>query len=237
MLACRPTSKNGRESVLNFKNWLFPQRHRSGHVGTIANDAFIGSCCLPALVTIGKFIDHMEAVHQLGRFFEPIYTLRIEFDKAWEARTRTERVPQLLAFAERLDPGTNEERYHPVTGWCPNCSTWHLHFLVGPKVHAPMCVSPESLFAKSGYALKVSARPFSEYPKVRRETREGISQKLRFSVLARDRFTCVYCGRKAPEVVLEVDHKRSVADGEDNSPANLVTACEECNAGKGKRSI
>ncbi len=30
--------------------------------------------------------------------------------------------------------------------------------------------------------------------------------KVRFEVLARDKFTCQYCGRKAPDVVLEIDH-------------------------------
>lgn len=62
--------------------------------------------------------------------------------------------------------------------------------------------------------------------------RKGISPKLRYCIFARDQFTCQYCGRKAPDVVLHVDHKLPVALGGDNDRENLVTACQECNAGK-----
>lgn len=58
---------------------------------------------------------------------------------------------------------------------------------------------------------------------------------LRFDVLARDEYTCRYCGRKAPDVVLHVDHIVPVARGGTNEPANLVTACRDCNEGKGPR--
>lgn len=33
--------------------------------------------------------------------------------------------------------------------------------------------------------------------------RKSISKKLRFEVFKRDGFTCQYCGRMAPDVVLE----------------------------------
>lgn len=64
--------------------------------------------------------------------------------------------------------------------------------------------------------------------------RKPLSLKTRFEVLKRDQFTCQYCGRSAPEVVLEVDHIVPVADGGDNSMFNLVTSCYECNHGKSK---
>ncbi|HEX5410338.1 MAG TPA: HNH endonuclease [Terriglobia bacterium] len=67
--------------------------------------------------------------------------------------------------------------------------------------------------------------------------RGGISPKKRWHVLARDSFTCVYCGRKPPEVALHADHKVSVKDGGSDELDNLVTACDECNGGKGKASI
>jgi len=56
--------------------------------------------------------------------------------------------------------------------------------------------------------------------------------KLRFDVLKRDRFTCRYCGAKAPQVVLHVDHVFPRALGGSNEPGNLVTACADCNWGK-----
>ena len=61
----------------------------------------------------------------------------------------------------------------------------------------------------------------------------GVSRGLRFEVLKRDDFTCRYCGKKSPEAILEVDHviPRSKKGADD--PENLVTACYECNRGKG----
>lgn len=56
---------------------------------------------------------------------------------------------------------------------------------------------------------------------------------LRFEVLKRDRFTCVYCGNRPPDVVLHVDHIHPQAAGGLDDPSNLVTACSSCNLGKG----
>lgn len=67
--------------------------------------------------------------------------------------------------------------------------------------------------------------------------REPISAKLRFDVFKRDSFTCQYCGKMSPDVVLEVDHIKPVAVGGDNSILNLITSCFECNRGKGKRVL
>ena len=60
-----------------------------------------------------------------------------------------------------------------------------------------------------------------------------VTPKVRFEVFKRDDFTCQYCGRKTPEVVLEIDHIVPVSAGGDNDPLNLTTSCWECNRGKG----
>lgn len=62
--------------------------------------------------------------------------------------------------------------------------------------------------------------------------REIISSELRFKIFKRDNFTCQYCGRKAPDVVLELDHIRPVSKGGDKRESNLITACYQCNRGK-----
>lgn len=67
--------------------------------------------------------------------------------------------------------------------------------------------------------------------------RVPLSQKVRFEVFKRDLFICQYCGRKAPDVILEVDHINPVAKGGDNSIENLVTACRDCNRGKGDKKL
>ena len=67
--------------------------------------------------------------------------------------------------------------------------------------------------------------------------RKAISKGLRFDIFRRDGFTCQYCGRQPSDVVLEVDHITPVAEGGDNDQMNLVTACEDCNRGKGKKLL
>lgn len=69
------------------------------------------------------------------------------------------------------------------------------------------------------------------------EKRKSISKKLRFEVFKRDSFCCQYCGRSAPDVILEVDHIKPVAEGGKNTLLNLVTSCRDCNRGKGKRQL
>lgn len=64
--------------------------------------------------------------------------------------------------------------------------------------------------------------------------RKPLSKKIRFEVFKRDKFTCQYCGGKAPDIVLHVDHIDPVAEGGTNDIFNLVTSCSSCNWGKGK---
>lgn len=64
------------------------------------------------------------------------------------------------------------------------------------------------------------------------EKRKCISKKMRFEVFKRDSFTCQYCGRMAPDVVLQVDHIKPVSKGGKNEMINLITSCFECNNGK-----
>lgn len=67
--------------------------------------------------------------------------------------------------------------------------------------------------------------------------RKAISKKLRFEVFKRDAFKCQYCSKCSPDVVLHVDHIQPVADGGTNDLVNLVTACVDCNMGKGARLL
>ena len=67
--------------------------------------------------------------------------------------------------------------------------------------------------------------------------RKSLSKGLRFDVFRRDGFTCQYCGRRPPDVVLEVDHILPVAEGGTNDILNLTAACQHCNRGKGKKLL
>ena len=59
-----------------------------------------------------------------------------------------------------------------------------------------------------------------------------ISKRIRFEILKRDRFTCQYCGRQAPEVRLNLDHRVPIASGGKDEANNLIAACIDCNLGK-----
>jgi 5-methylcytosine-specific restriction endonuclease McrA len=82
--------------------------------------------------------------------------------------------------------------------------------------------------------------------------RRTLSKRTRFEVFKRDRFRCQYCGKEAPAVVLvpreialdtgeehlhtdglHVDHVIPLAVGGDDDITNYVTACVNCNLGKG----
>lgn len=60
---------------------------------------------------------------------------------------------------------------------------------------------------------------------------------LRWQVLERDNFTCQYCGQKAPDAHLEVDHIVPRSEGGEDVEENLITACFACNRGKSALSI
>lgn len=69
-----------------------------------------------------------------------------------------------------------------------------------------------------------------------RKTKRIISDRLRFSVLMRDGFTCQACGAspaKKSGVELHVDHIIPWSKGAETEESNLQTKCKKCNLGKG----
>jgi len=77
------------------------------------------------------------------------------------------------------------------------------------------------------------------HDKYEREKLSGENQKynpwlkLRFKILARDSFTCRYCGRKPHQTELQIDHIHPRSRGGSDNEDNLITSCQLCNAGKG----
>ena len=67
--------------------------------------------------------------------------------------------------------------------------------------------------------------------------RSPIKPGTRFKVLQKHGFSCVYCGRYAGEVRLEIDHVIPVSQGGTNDEANLTAACVDCNRGRGAAPI
>lgn len=65
----------------------------------------------------------------------------------------------------------------------------------------------------------------------------ALRKKTRFEVFKRDSFTCQYCGVKAPDVVLELDHIEPKKESGSDDITNLITSCFDCNRGKGARTL
>lgn len=63
----------------------------------------------------------------------------------------------------------------------------------------------------------------------------NVSVKTRFDILYRDDFTCTYCWRKAPDVILHIDHKLPFSKWWKTIIDNLITSCSDCNLGKKNR--
>lgn len=67
--------------------------------------------------------------------------------------------------------------------------------------------------------------------------RIGLSKRQRFAVFERDEFTCRYCGRTPPSVLLVLDHVIPFSQGGQTTKENLVTSCESCNQGKADKIL
>ena len=65
-----------------------------------------------------------------------------------------------------------------------------------------------------------------------------LSEKTRFTVLHRDKFTCQYCGLTPKDgAKLHVDHVIPKSKGGSDLLTNLLTSCLVCNEGKGTRVL
>ena len=67
-----------------------------------------------------------------------------------------------------------------------------------------------------------------------KQDRPGIPAGMRFKVLKRDKFRCVYCGKGAMDGrKLHIDHYTPWKLTKDHKEGTLVVACDRCNLGKG----
>jgi 5-methylcytosine-specific restriction endonuclease McrA len=140
-----------------------------------------------------------------------------------------------------LDP--NEPRF-PIPGGlkrpCKTCGgTDGFAVLHGPGYLACCSRCEKSLggYFVSKVDMGIAKRSVRSQP--------GVSTTAHSRILERDRWACMECGRRPPDVALEVGHLISKAQGqfigmtagELNSDENLYAVCQECNAGRSTRSI
>lgn len=133
------------------------------------------------------------------------------------------------------EPGASPSVTFVVTWGKPtvqSSSEWRLD-------RSPDAIAPTLAATMAGRWLMQKLRP--ETPQARSSTtktkRKAIPKAVRFEVFKRDKFTCQYCGAKAPDVMLECDHITPHSLTQDNSILNLVTACHACNNGKSDKVL
>lgn len=66
-----------------------------------------------------------------------------------------------------------------------------------------------------------------------RVERGKVSNKMRFSIYARDGYRCCRCGISQKYAALEIDHIIPIAKGGKTMFDNLQTLCHKCNVEKG----
>jgi hypothetical protein len=78
-----------------------------------------------------------------------------------------------------------------------------------------------------------------EYPRKERgpQIRPALSARRRLEVFVRDGYRCRYCGATPPGGRLVIDHFVSIKNGGSNDLDNLLTACSDCNLGKGDLAV
>lgn len=97
-------------------------------------------------------------------------------------------------------------------------------FIIWPSGYGLTFITDDGCGQVSGRVIRRSPKPQTE--------RRVASARLRFLVFQRDKFTCVYCGRRSPDVILHCDHILAFSIGGKTKIDNLVTACSQCNGGK-----
>ncbi|MBW4622836.1 MAG: HNH endonuclease [Cyanosarcina radialis HA8281-LM2] len=83
----------------------------------------------------------------------------------------------------------------------------------------------------------VATKSLSQTKQQKEKRSRYISPSTRVSVLHRDGYKCVFCGRSSQQIQLEVDHIIPFYKGGKNCLNNLQSLCFDCNRGKGSRRL
>ena len=100
-------------------------------------------------------------------------------------------------------------------------------------VQALIDADPKKLSAKAKKQLlaEVLLRTAKQIDKVK-EIQSLRSPNIRRAILIRDKYQCVFCGKRVNIVTVELDHDIPWARGGTDHPANLQASCRACNRAK-----
>ena len=83
---------------------------------------------------------------------------------------------------------------------------------------------------------KIKTKKSTKSTEIKQKSRY-ISKSDRVTLLNRDNYKCVFCGRTAKQVELQIDHIVPFSKGGSNEIDNLQTLCVDCNLGKSDRIL
>lgn len=151
-------------------------------------------------------------------------SFRRGFFQGWESKERGDKVCdlELWRYGAGLDVSVSPHgTYH-----CTSLERLKIEcnlYLVGLRRMEASCLTKEQIEETIEWLFPSQKK------------KRGIKKSVRFAVLRRDRFRCVYCGATASEKRLHVDHVYPRSHGGSDEMDNLVAACDECNIGKSNR--
>ena len=159
--------------------------------------------------------------HRADRTQIPSADLLSELARIWRELGHRPSKLEWEASDARYSYATYKQRFG---GWIKACAA-----LVGGEEEIPRS-------AQSPAEPKPPRRHVRSHSTVSAEEKRCIPLKLRLTILSRDQFKCVLCGRTPaihPGAVLHIDHIVPFSRGGRTEEANLRTLCERCNWGKG----
>jgi hypothetical protein len=155
----------------------------------------------------------------------PEHELFAELERVWQLLGHRPSKTEWESIKPKYSYTTYKSRFH---GWVNACAAF-IEF----KSDENEAISAKSQSGeKSKFSVKTAPIP--------REEKRNIPMGLRFEVLKRDKFRCVFCGRSPATdagVVLHIDHITAFSEGGKTTKENLQSLCRVCNLGKGKTSI
>lgn len=166
-----------------------------------------------------EYIGEINAITQFGQFKAPIGKLKPEKLKKMEKR--------LLEKYPRLLPST--EFTLTITLFCSKINGE----VYDKKSETFSSDEIRALITRLNKKRGVYYADRKIWDAICRVERGKVSNKMRFSIYARDGYRCRKCGVSNQHAQLEIDHIIPIAKGGKSTYDNLQTLCHRCNVLKG----